>query len=188
MAAGVEPSDRLGFAVVGRQGAAVATRARFLAVTLVAVPAAALIALCVLGAQAPESPLARALALALAPLCHQDPSRSFGHFALCHRCTGIYVGVALGAAAWLLAPRARPALDLRSSRPWIVGIGPMLAQVLVGRLWIGTDLWWLRLATGALFGAVAGFATVTLLAGLVSTAAPAASRGRWGRRRPAGGP
>jgi uncharacterized membrane protein len=44
------------------------------------------------------------------PVCHQIPERSFHlwhePFAVCHRCTGLYLGFALGIAVWPAFPAA----------------------------------------------------------------------------------
>ena len=53
-------------------------------------------------------PYADALRWLLHPICHQIPERSFHLFgeplAVCHRCTGLYLGFTLGVAAWPLLP------------------------------------------------------------------------------------
>jgi len=51
------------------------------------------------------------------PVCHQIPERSF-HFwhhplAVCHRCTGLYLGFTLGAVLWPAFPRAAARLLAR---------------------------------------------------------------------------
>jgi uncharacterized membrane protein len=51
------------------------------------------------------------------PVCHQIPERSFHLWhqplAVCHRCTGLYLGFALGAALWPSFPRAAARLLAR---------------------------------------------------------------------------
>jgi uncharacterized membrane protein len=90
-------------------------------------------------------------------VCHQDSARSFAVLgnacAVCHRCSGIYLGLFL---ASLLPWEFRP---VRSSLParrlWVAAAtAPMLLDVLLS--WTG---WWAgsaltRMATGALFGAM----------------------------------
>jgi uncharacterized membrane protein len=55
-------------------------------------------------------------------VCHQQPERSFhlagGQLPVCARCTGLYVGGALGAVAWLIWRRLRsePAAPIDSKR------------------------------------------------------------------------
>ena len=94
-------------------------------------------------------------------LCHQMPSRSFHvhgvAFAVCHRCTGLYAGVAAGVLVWPLV------------RTWVEGaVAPRLRAVLVASviplgidwgltfigLWENTVV--TQTATGALAGVVAG--------------------------------
>ncbi|HEX8387143.1 MAG TPA: DUF2085 domain-containing protein [Rubricoccaceae bacterium] len=99
---------------------------------------------------------------AFAGLCHQLPHRSpqvHGvPFALCHRCTGIVGGLALGVLAGPLAPVA--ALGrLTSARPLVVlalAATPTGADWLLGVAGVWANTGASRLLTGALFGAVAG--------------------------------
>ena len=58
------------------------------------------------------------LKLAYSPLCHQLPARSLKYLgiplAVCARCTGLYVGGAMGlAAGFVVLPRRRPAIPVR---------------------------------------------------------------------------
>src|SRR5690606_25838563 len=91
-------------------------------------------------------------------LCHQIPERSFGAgdaiMGVCHRCSGIYAGVALGGLLAALGARVDPA-----ARPiWIATAGLMLAQVALGWLFDALDLWPLRVLTGVVLGGWGGLA------------------------------
>jgi uncharacterized membrane protein len=93
-------------------------------------------------------------------LCHQQPERSFfiaGHpFAVCARCTGLYVGFA---AAVLCYPLVR---SLRRTdtpkRQWLfVAATPLFIDFSLGFLGIWENTHWSRFATGVLLGSVAVF-------------------------------
>ncbi len=103
----------------------------------------------------PDGPAALGARWVFSGLCHQDAARSFavdGHaMAVCHRCTGIYLGLSLGA---LLAVGVR--LDPAYKATWLAGATPLALQVLAAWAWPGLDLWWLRAATGLIAGAVGG--------------------------------
>lgn len=115
-----------------------------------------------LPALAPGSAGATLAALWFAPLCHQDAARSFaidGHtLAVCHRCAGIYFGLAVGGALAFLVP-----IDPRARWPWIVGGAPMALQVLAGWASPALDLFWLRTLTGLLAGGVGGLMLASAL-------------------------
>ncbi len=80
---------------------------------------------------------APALHAIYAPLCHQDPERSFeilrGSQAVCARCAGLYLGGVAGllAAAWLFIGRGR------EPRPqWLAyALAPTVIDALFG--WLG---------------------------------------------------
>lgn len=102
--------------------------------------------------------LALAIYQSFSRLCHQIPERSFhiaGHsFAVCARCTGLYVGLAVGI---LLFPAVR---SLRSTqtpaRLWLfIAAAPLALDFSLGffHIWENTHL--SRFVTGALLGAVA---------------------------------
>jgi uncharacterized membrane protein len=89
-------------------------------------------------------------------MCHQIPGRSFifsGHpLAVCHRCSGIYLGLFLGSLVEnrfvFHSPRARRWCVIAASAPLLFDIlAPHLG------LWISTDL--SRFFTGLLFGGLA---------------------------------
>lgn len=101
-----------------------------------------------------------------APLCHQEPERSFyvagQPLAVCARCAGVYVGFL---ACLLLYPLAR---SLRRTdtprRAWLVAASlPCVADFLVNFLtpWHNTHS--SRALTGALVGAAAVFYTLPAL-------------------------
>lgn len=99
---------------------------------------------------------------AFAAVCHQMPERSLhlhgGPIALCHRCSGILVGLLVGLAAL-------PGLGVSVARgiargaqiQWLVLAAlPTAADWAVGALGIWANTPASRLLTGALFGLVAG--------------------------------
>ena len=63
------------------------------------------------------------------PVCHQIAARSFHAWgeplAVCHRCSGLYLGFALGIACWPFAPGA--AARLLDRPRWIVAFAAPLA-------------------------------------------------------------
>jgi len=86
-------------------------------------------------------------------VCHQLPSRSFFicgfPLAVCHRCTGIYLGLFLGSLIVNRFIHRSPG----ERRVWaLVFVTPLLLDVLLshGGLWTGTSL--TRFLTGLLFG------------------------------------
>ncbi len=110
-------------------------------------------------------------------VCHQLPERSFAvggvSFAVCHRCTGIFAGLVLGALA---LPALRGRVDLSTGERWWV-----LAAVLPAALDWGGDVLGLwtntagtRVATGLWFGVVAGVLFARALA--VRPARPRSAR------------
>lgn len=143
------------------------------AAALIATAVALVLALAAMPILAPGSALAPVASLTFHGLCHQDAARSFvaaGHaMAICHRCTGIYAGIVLGALAVALGVRARP----RSVRGWSIAVLALGGHVALG--WIAPrvfDLAPLRVASGLVFGAWAGAAVA---AALGSIGAPSAS-------------
>lgn len=119
----------------------------------------------------PEGLLGTVGRFAFHGLCHQLPERSFAIgdavMGLCHRCTGLYGGVALGGLVAALGARVDPA-----SRPiWIATGGLMLAQVALGWLFDALDLWPLRVLTGVVLGGWGGLALASAFRAR-ATAAP----------------
>ncbi len=94
-------------------------------------------------------------------LCHQFPARSFTAdgipFAVCHRCTGIYAGLVLGALA-LPALRSRAHAWAQHDR-WLLlaAVVPLLLDWGIDVLGIWTNTVGTRISTGLWFGLVAGF-------------------------------
>lgn len=105
------PADR---AIVGVCAAAAVTWALLLPVAAYAAgtgsPGARLVAVGVYGAGS--------------AVCHQRPERSFvswgAAWPVCARCTGIYAGAAIAAAAWIGAARRRRAMSAARARVWLV--------------------------------------------------------------------
>ncbi|MFK7991098.1 MAG: DUF2085 domain-containing protein [Sandaracinaceae bacterium] len=119
----------------------------------------------------PESPFAGPTRQLFGAMCHQIEARSFvwrgETMPVCHRCTGIYVGIPLGAlAALALAP------DPTRLRNWVLLLVPMVLQVVIAWAWDASDLWYLRVLTGAMAGGGAGL----LLARLLGSATPPPAR------------
>lgn len=143
---------------------------RILGAALVGLPATALV---LMGWLAPEgSALDSAIHGLGAVVCHADPGRSFEGAAVCHRCTGIYAGVALGG----LLAAAVPRVPFQRVWWWALAVGPLALQVALGLITPALDLWWLRLGTGLVFGAMSGMGVAHALAALRPTAAGAAPR------------
>jgi uncharacterized membrane protein len=97
---------------------------------------------------------------AFSHLCHQIPERSFflaGHqFAVCARCTGLYLGFT---AATLCYPLVR---SLRRTDPphrrWLfVAAAPLAVDFSLTLFGLWENTHWSRLLTGALLGAVSVF-------------------------------
>ncbi len=113
----------------------------------------------------PEGPFAAMARWVFSGLCHQDAARSFaidGHaMAVCHRCTGIYVGLGLGGlAALAVLP------DPSRKGYWAAGVAPLALQVLLAWIWPPLDLFWLRLLTGGIAGLTGGLLLASALARL----------------------
>lgn len=93
--------------------------------------------------------------LLFSPVCHQLAERSFAcqgfPWAVCHRCSGIYLGLLLG----LLLPfkLCLLATALRRRRAWVcLASAPLLLDVLLGRVQIWQSQAVVRFGTGLLFG------------------------------------
>lgn len=130
-----------------------------------ALGAGSTVAAIILAAARPHAPGSLAIRTVFSRACHQNPERSFAWsgepFCVCHRCFGIYAGLALGATIAALWPRLP--LDPGSRRLWAVALLPMLAHVALLNLWAPADLVVLRVITGALFGVLGGFASAVAL-------------------------
>ena len=122
-----------------------------------------------------------AVRFAFSHVCHQIPERSLmlggGPIALCHRCFGVLAGFAGGVAVAPLVLRLQALGRARAGRWLALALVPGAVDWLLGAtgVWANTPV--SRLATGALFGLVAGlFLAEALLApprpALVSTTPP----------------
>ncbi len=92
------------------------------------------------------------LYLSFSPFCHQIPERSFllfGHsLAVCHRCSGIYLGLLLGSLFNHAMHRSTQA-----RRFWVFcAIAPMAIDVLAPAAGIWSNTSFTRFSTGLLFG------------------------------------
>ncbi len=111
-------------------------------------------------------------------VCHQIPERSFfiaeHQFAVCARCTGLYVGFAV---AVLLYPFARSLRQIEAPRrKWLfLAAAPLTIDFALGFFGIWENTHFSRFATGALLGAVSVF---YVMPGLMDL-----SLREWGRGR-----
>jgi uncharacterized membrane protein len=145
---------------------------RLVGAAIVGLPAGALVLMALL---APEgTTLASALEQIGATVCHADPQRSFAGVPVCHRCSGIYGGLALGGLLALVAPR----VPFERGAWWALAIGPLAAQIALGLLVPAADQWWLRLATGLAFGALTALAVAHAIAALARRSTVAGAAGR----------
>ena len=103
-----------------------------------------------------------------AAFCHQIPERSPAidsvQLAVCHRCYGVYLGLFAAPVAGIVLRRYAPLLDRRTRQAVFVSVLPLAVDWLLGviGLWHNTPA--TRLATGALFGLVAGLLLTLALA------------------------
>src|SRR6266487_3566794 len=91
------------------------------------------------------------------PICHQMPERSFEllgfPWAVCHRCSGIYLGVLFAAVFYTAIPRRLTSHETR--RYWVVAATATLVVdvgLTAAGVWDNVPL--SRLCTGFLFGAM----------------------------------
>ncbi|SRR6266516_383534 len=93
-------------------------------------------------------------------LCHQLPQRSFhlaGHqFAVCARCTGLYVGFAAASLGYPLV-RSLKRTDTPARRWLLLAAAPMAIDVGLDMLGVWKNTHLSRLFTGLLLGSVAAF-------------------------------
>ena len=119
-------------------------------------------------------------------LCHQMPERSFhlaGHpLAVCARCTGLYLGFALGVCLYPLIRSLRRTET--PARVWLF-IAAAPAAIDFGLTFFGVweNTQFSRSATGALLGLVAAFYVVPGLIALSQTDWRLFARGSAGRER-----
>lgn len=94
-------------------------------------------------------------------VCHQIPDRSFAvagePFAVCERCLGIYVGLFVASLSFPLIHRWDGYIMRRVGMVLVISLVPMGVDWLAGMfgIWGGTAA--IRVATGVIFGAVAGY-------------------------------
>lgn len=93
-------------------------------------------------------------------VCHQAPERSFSVFgyklSVCARCTGVYAGFTLGAAAYPLLTSLRRAHA--PERKWLfIAAAPLVLDFGLGFLGIWENTHLSRFLTGGLIGAAAVF-------------------------------
>jgi uncharacterized membrane protein len=110
---------------------------------------------------------AAALYLLTAPVCHQNPARSFSCYgygwAVCHRCSGIYAGLLLGAFCSQLLSVFW--YDVRRRRiGTLAGILPVFLDYALpfAGVWVNTPA--SRFASGMAFGLAAGVLLVPAVA------------------------
>jgi uncharacterized membrane protein len=101
--------------------------------------------------------LGESLMAGYAPLCHQDPARSFHvggvQLLACSRCVALYAGGLLGL---LLAPASGLVGRRRLAPRWVllVGLAPLAADALLPALGLWTSTLASRSATGLVAGAL----------------------------------
>ena len=107
-------------------------------------------------------------------VCHQRPERSFYwgpvQFAVCARCTGLYVGAAIGSVAAVIAGHDRLVAAVPAMRRALV-VAAVPTAATVAAEWVG--LWAPSHTVRALAGLPLGAATaVVLAAAAVMTSSP----------------
>ena len=104
-------------------------------------------------------------------LCHQLPERSFslaGHqFAVCARCTGLYVGFASASLIYPLV-RSLKRTDTPARRWLLLAAAPMAIDVGLDMLGVWKNTHLSRLMTGLLLGSVAAFYVIPGLIDLLN--------------------
>lgn len=127
---------------------------------------------CMLAALPPflGEPWRVALMQAFHAVCHQLPDRSFAvggvPLAVCHRCTGIYLGLFAGALAFPLLARFDARLWPRSRGLLALSLAPMALDWGGDALGLFVNTPLSRTLTGAVFGVVAAYLLAHGLAGL----------------------
>jgi uncharacterized membrane protein len=130
-------------------------------------------------------PVAAALIYqAFSPLCHQVSSRSFHldgiPFAVCARCTGVYLGAVVGLLIYPL--RVRIDNETMPSRVLLMaGVAPLAIDGLANLTRIYSSSMNVRAATGVITGVVVAW---FILPGLVSIAGVSGKRGPLGAPDP----
>ena len=95
------------------------------------------------------------------PICHQRPERSFffwGHpLAVCHRCTGIYLGLFIGSLIKNDFMHRSPGIR----RTWILtAMTPLLLDLILQWIGIWKGTGFVRFSTGLIFGMTAAWLVV----------------------------
>lgn len=115
-------------------------------------------------------PVQAGLMQAFHAVCHQLPDRSFHvggvALAVCHRCTGIYAGLLLGALLFPLVARHDAVLWPHSRTALFASLVPMAVDWTGDVLGVFTNTPTTRVATGFVFGVVAAYLLAHGLAGL----------------------
>lgn len=120
-----------------------------------------------------SAPVRTGLMAAFHAVCHQLPERSFSlggvPIAVCHRCTGIYAGLFLGALLFPLVVRFD--VWLWTQARWLLTLSLVPMAIDWGGdalgLFVNTPL--SQAATGLVFGAAAAYLLARGLAGLFAT-------------------
>ncbi|SRR6266508_4665206 len=104
------------------------------------------------------------------PICHQMPGRSFEllgfPWAVCHRCSGIYLGVLFAAVFYTAIPHRLTSHDMR--RHWVVAaMAPLIIDVGLTAAGVWNNVPLSRLGTGFLFGAMISSLLVPALSELL---------------------
>jgi uncharacterized membrane protein len=128
-----------------------------------------------------HAPLASTIYKAFSFVCHQIPERSFhlgGHqFAVCSRCTGLYIGFAVAALVYPMA-RSLTRTDAPRRRWLFLAAVPLLIDFSLTYFGVWSNTHLTRFSTGALLGAVAVF---YVMPGLVELSSAFARR--FGRKK-----
>ncbi len=100
--------------------------------------------------------------------CHQIPDRSFQiggiPFALCHRCLGVVVGLVIGTLALVVFRKADGSISRHLRIMLILSILPMLVDWGLDAFGLWANTPFSRVATGLVFGVVAGYTFARALA------------------------
>lgn len=93
--------------------------------------------------------------------CHQIPERSFQvggvPLALCHRCTGVVVGLIVGSLALAVFRNVDTKISPRLKTILILSLVPMVFDWGIDALGIWANTPFSRTATGIIFGVAAGY-------------------------------
>lgn len=94
--------------------------------------------------------------------CHQLPERSFQiggiPLALCHRCTGVVVGLLIGTTALSLFRKADGFLSAHLRTLLLLAVIPMVVDWGLEALSLWSNTPFSRFASGSVFGIIAGYA------------------------------